>query len=103
MYRGHNYEVAAPNELPQDPDMSGHDWTFTTLEHGGPPVDGGGYFPSAILATDPEGRSHVYQATCVNGEPVHSKGYVFSTKPGARILYDPDDGDAKTTSTPEEK
>lgn len=95
MYRAHNYEAASPEELPQDPGMEGEGWTFRTLEHGGPPVDDGGYFPHAILATDPKGRSHVYQATTVNGEPVHCKGYVFSSSPEARVVFDPESRDGR--------
>lgn len=95
MYKAHNYETAEPSELPQDPGMEGKGWTFRTLEHGGPPVPNGGYFPHAILATDPDGRSHIYQATCVNGEPVHSKGYVYSSKREARVVYRPESGDGQ--------
>lgn len=97
MYHAHNYELAKPEELPQDPGMEGDEWTFITLEHGGPPVDDGGYFPFAILATDAEGRQHLYQATLVSGEPVHSKGYVHSSKREARVIFNPDSGDAGAT------
>lgn len=82
MYKIHNYDPARPEELPQDPDMDGSSLTYIPLEHGGPPVEGGGFFPHAIRVTDEEGRSHVYQCTTVGGGPVHCRGYVFSSRVG---------------------
>jgi hypothetical protein len=85
MYKAHNYEEYTPETQPADPGMDGAGWTFETGEH----AIGvhGEAFPLVIYATDAEGRKHTYSSTDVGGKPVDSKGYVFDSAPGSKVIF----------------
>lgn len=84
MYIAHNYEPMTAENRPQDPGLDGSGWTFETAEHGGDYPDA---MPQAIIAKDSEGRRCVYVPITVHGAVVDSKGFVFSSQPGARINF----------------